>query len=94
MDHMSLDGFQPGISRFYDFLSRDRKRVYMELGLSRTQIVYIVDEWVLSARDREIVKRKLIDGVTFEELAEEQNLSVQTIKRVVYKALSVIKQHT
>ena len=66
----------------------------MELGLSRTQIVYIVDEWVLSARDREIVKRKLIDGVTFEELAEEQNLSVQTIKRVVYKALSVIKQHT
>ena len=66
----------------------------MELGLSRTQIVYLVDEWVLSARDREIVKRKLIDGVTFEELAEEQNLSVQTIKRVVYKALSVIKQHT
>ena len=66
----------------------------MEHGLSRSQIEYLTDEWILNARDRLIVKRKLIDGITFEALAEEQNLSVQTIKRVVYKALSVIKQHT
>ena len=66
----------------------------MEHGLSRSQIIYLTDEWILNARDREIVKRKLIDGVTFEELAEEQHLSVQAVKRIVYKALPILKSHT
>lgn len=70
------------------------ERGFMEHGLSRSQIIYLVDEWILNARDREIVKRKLIDGVTYEALAEEQNLSVQTVKRIVYKALPIIKTHT
>ena len=66
----------------------------MEHGLSRSQIIYLTDEWILNARDREIVKRKLIDGVTFEELAEEQHLSVQAVQRIVYKALPILKSHT
>lgn len=70
------------------------ERGFMEHGLSRSQIIYLVDEWILNARDREIIKRKLIDGVTYEALAEEQNLSVQTVKRIVYKALPIIKTHT
>lgn len=45
----------------------------------------IIDEHIHSERDREILKRRLIDGICFEPLAEEFNLSVRYIKSVVYR---------
>ena len=50
----------------------------------------LIDEWIFSERDRAILKRKLLDGVTFEQLAEEQYMSVQHVKRVVYSGLTKI----
>lgn len=65
----------------------------MDHGLSRSQILYLVDEWILNDRDRRIVKRKLIDGITYEELADEFNLSVQRVKEIVRKSLKIILRH-
>jgi len=65
-----------------------------EHGLSRSQIIGLVDEWILNARDRNIVKRRLIDGITYEELAEEFHLSAQRVKEIVGKALTVILAHS
>ena len=42
--------------------------------LSRTEVNAIIDEWIIgknAERDREILRRRLIDGITFERLAEE-----------------------
>lgn len=64
-----------------------------EHGLSRSQITELTDEWILNARDRDIVKRRLIDGITYEELAEEFHLSAQRVKEIVGKALTVILKH-
>ena len=64
-----------------------------EHGLSRSQITELTDEWILNARDRDIVKRRLIDGITYEELAEEFHLSAQRVKEIVGKALTVILAH-
>lgn len=64
-----------------------------EHGLSRSQITELTDEWILNARDRNIVKRRLIDGITYEELAEEFHLSAQRVKEIVGKALTVILAH-
>lgn len=64
-----------------------------EHGLSRSQITELTDEWILNARDRQIVKRRLIDGITYEELAEEFHLSAQRVKEIVGKALAVILAH-
>lgn len=64
-----------------------------EHGLSRSQITELTDEWILNARDRQIVKRRLIDGITYEELAEEFHLSAQRVKEIVGKALAVILTH-
>lgn len=44
-------------------------------------------------RNREILKRRLIDGVRFEELAEEFNLSVRHTKTIVYKASTQLFNH-
>ena len=35
-------------------------------------------------RDRELLKRRLIDGVTFERLAEEFELSTNHVQRIIY----------
>ena len=54
-------------------------------GLSRSAWESIIDEWIFSERDRAILKRRLLDGITFEKLAEEFNLSVQQVKTIVYR---------
>ena len=44
-----------------------------------------IDEWEKSERNRSILKRRFIDGLTFDELSEEFNLSPQAVKKIVYK---------
>ena len=54
-------------------------------NLSNTDISNLIDEWIRGERDRAILKRRLIDQICFEPLAEEFDLSVPQIKRIVYK---------
>jgi DNA-directed RNA polymerase sigma subunit (sigma70/sigma32) len=71
-----------------------QKGEYMEHGLSRSQVIFLADEWILNARDNAIVKKKLLDGgITYEQIAEEENLSVQRIKEIVSKGKKVIFSH-
>ena len=55
---------------------------------SRTEIEHAIDEWIVgrnAERNRMILKRRLIDGICFEPLSEEFDLSVSQVKRIVYK---------
>ena len=61
--------------------------------LSRSQVECLIDEWIFSERDRHILKRRLLDGICFEPLAEEFDMSVPQIKRIVYKASEKIFSH-
>lgn len=45
----------------------------------------LIDDLIHSERDRAILKRRMIDGICFEPLADEFGLSVQRVKRIVYK---------
>lgn len=62
--------------------------------LSRTEIENLIDEWILNQRDREILKRRLIDHILFDDLSEEFDLSVRRIKTIVYKGQEKIFRHT
>lgn len=56
--------------------------------LSKSQIEHLINEWIVgrnAERDRAIMRRRLIDGVCFEPLAEEFDLSVRQVKNIVYK---------
>jgi hypothetical protein len=53
--------------------------------LSNTQICNLIDEWIRGERNRKILKRRLIDEICYEPLAEEFDLSVPQIKNIVYK---------
>ena len=61
--------------------------------LPRSEIENLIDEWIRSERDREILKRRLLDGITYEKLAEEFELSVRQIKSIVYKSENKIFKH-
>jgi hypothetical protein len=44
-------------------------------------------------RNRKILKRRMIDGICFEPLAEEFDMSVSQIKRIVYKNQIIIHKY-
>jgi DNA-directed RNA polymerase sigma subunit (sigma70/sigma32) len=64
-----------------------------KFDLSRTEIENLIDEWILKDRDRKILKRRLLDGICYEPLAEEFNLSVRQIKNIVYKCEDKLFRH-
>lgn len=50
----------------------------------RDDWMYLIEQWILNERHRMIIKRRIIDGVTLEKLAEEFDYSVSRIKNIVY----------
>lgn len=64
---------------------------------SRSEIEHAIDEWVIlrrhSERNRQILKRYLLDGICFEPLAEEYGMSVRQIQNIVYKTQEQLFKH-
>jgi len=60
---------------------------------TNSQITSVIDEYIHSERDRAILKRRLIDGICYEPLAEEFDISVAQVKRIIYKCESKIFRH-
>lgn len=56
---------------------------FHSLGLSVKDVTGIIDQNVFSERDRKLLKRRLIDGIPYEELAEEFYLSVIRAREIV-----------
>lgn len=61
--------------------------------LSRSQWETLIDEWIFNERDRKILKRRLLDGICYEPLAEEFDLSVRHVKNIVYKGQNKLSKH-
>ena len=61
--------------------------------LSRTEIEHLIHEWVFNQRDRAILSRRLLDGATFDSLADEFDLSTQGVKQIVYRGQEKIFKH-
>ena len=63
------------------------------IDMSRSEIEHLIDEWILNERDRKILKRRLIDGICYEPLAEEFDLSVRQIKNIIHKGELRVFKH-
>ena len=61
-------------------------------NISNTRLSECIDEWVKGERDRKIMKRRLIDGICLEPLAEEFDLSVQHISAIVSKNSRILSE--
>lgn len=60
---------------------------------TRYEMERIIDTWIFDELTRQILRRKLLDGLTFEKLAEETGYSVKTVQNRFYKGIQVIIQH-
>ena len=60
---------------------------------TNTEIAAVIDEHIHHERNRAILKRRLIDGICFEPLAEEFDMSVRQIKSIVYKGQETVFKH-
>lgn len=60
---------------------------------SRTELNNTIDEWILNEKYRAILKRRLLDGICYEPLAEEFDMSVTQIKRIVYRGQEKVFRH-
>ena len=61
--------------------------------ISNSRLSELIDEWIKGERNRAILKRRLIDCICYEPLAEEFGLSVTQIKSIVYKQQNIIFKH-
>ena len=64
-----------------------------EYGLSRREWEEAVDQWIFDEISRRILKRKLLDNLTFEALAEEICLSTVQTKERFYTGWEELKRH-
>lgn len=61
--------------------------------LSRSDWERLIDEWIFSERDRAILKRNLLDGKTYEQIAEEFSLSTRQIATIIPKLQQKLFKH-
>lgn len=63
------------------------------MNYTNSQIREVIAEHIHNERDRKILERRLIDGITFERLAEEFDMSVSQMKRIIQKNSMELFRH-
>ncbi len=65
----------------------------MQQEYTNSQMVALIEEYIHSERDRKILKRRLIDGICYEPLAEEFDLTPRQVKNIVYRLQEKLFRH-
>ena len=55
-----------------------------------SELQALINEYIHSQRDREIIKDRLVNGLTYAELSQKHYLSERQIKRIVQKADKIL----
>lgn len=63
------------------------------MDYTNSHIDKVIDEYIHNERDRKILKRRYIDGICYEPLAEEFNMSVRQIQNIIYKHQNTVFKH-
>jgi DNA-directed RNA polymerase specialized sigma subunit len=61
--------------------------------LSRSEWENLIDQWVFSERDREMLKRNLLDGRTYEQISEQFDMSTRQVARLIPKLQEKLFKH-
>ena len=60
---------------------------------SNSRIREIIGDYIHDEKHRRLMVRRLIDNVTIDRLAEEFDLSVSQVKRIIWKDSEIIFRH-
>ena len=61
--------------------------------LPSSEIEHLIDEWIHSRRDRNVLKLALLDDLTYEEISGEVSMSTQQVKTITSNGVKDIKMH-
>lgn len=62
-------------------------------NLSRSEWENYIDEWIFSERDRAMLKRNLLDGRTYEQIAEQFDMSARQVARIIPRLQRQLFKH-
>lgn len=54
-------------------------------NLSRSEWENLIDEWIFNELHRAMLKRNLLDGRTYEQIAEQFDMSARQVARLIPK---------
>ena len=60
---------------------------------SNSQISELIDDYIHNVRNRAILKDRLIDGLTYERIAEIYDMSYQQVRTIIYKEQERLFKH-
>lgn len=63
------------------------------MNYTNSQMRALILEHCHSLRDRRILESRLIDGLTFDALSAEYELSVRQVKNIVYRNEKILFRH-
>ena len=67
--------------------------IHPEYDLSRNDIEYLINQFIFSRRDRDMLFDRLIDGMTYDELSKKYYMSVRHIQNIVHRNKEIIFSH-
>lgn len=62
-------------------------------NMDNYEVADAIDQYVRGERARKILKRRLLDEICYEPLAEEFDISVSQLKRILSKAQEQLFKH-
>lgn len=60
---------------------------------TNSQISSVIDEHIHHALHRQMLKDRLIDGMTYEQIAEKHDITSRQTKNIIYKATEKILKY-
>ena len=63
------------------------------IDMSRSEIENLIEQYCFVARDREILKSRWLDGLTFEEISGKHNISERQAKNIIRKNRENVLTH-
>ena len=68
-------------------------KIPSNIDIPRSEWEKLIDEWILNEQHRAILKRSLLDGKTYERLAEEFDMSSRQIARIIPRLQNQLFKH-
>ena len=80
-------------SKTYKEYTTEEQDTIEKFNMPWTALSHLINEWIFNERSRQMLKRRLYDGLSFNELASEFNMSIQHCKSIIYKCQTEIYKH-
>ena len=62
-------------------------------SLGRSEWEKLIDEWIFNEQHREMLKRNLLDGRTYEQIAEQFDMSTRQVARIIPRLQNQLFKH-